>query len=246
LNNSCTGYDFEYIEGLLNYDTADNSLLMNNYSFCAGDIVMSIDNEQSTINNSSVSDNSHDVINNEQLQLYEKSHFIEQSQLYNEQVHIQQMNDNDNSSVFDEHNIVDNSSVFDEYNAVDNSSVFDEHNAVDNSSVFDEHNTVDNSSVFEQSSSMIDNTQLFEEEIAVIDNSQMFEQSESLIDSSYSFTDNSVVNTSAVLGGKTPVTVNFNAYNEFNSSPADVDSVLTAFSDKLAQAVSHAAQGLHF
>ena len=45
--------------------------------------------------------------------------------------------------------------------------------------------------------------------------------------------------------GSPPVTVNFNAFNEFRTPAVDTDSVLNAFGEKLAQAVSLAAEGLH-
>jgi len=41
------------------------------------------------------------------------------------------------------------------------------------------------------------------------------------------------------------VTVNFNAYNQFDSSGADIDAVIDAFGERLAGIIASAAEGVH-
>ena len=92
-------------------------------------------------------------------------------------------------------------------------------------------------------SEMNDNTSIVDN-VSAIDNRQ-FNNSEQ----NFQNESNSVGNlradgaASAVSGG---VTVNFNAYNEIHSPDTDVGSVMTTFSEKLAEAVALAAEGIHF
>jgi hypothetical protein len=84
----------------------------------------------------------------------------------------------------------------------------------------------------------------------VVENSEIVEINE-IVQNEIVHADNSVVNNYVVNNCVQPtapdknVTVNFNAYNEFKSSDNDMDSVLSAFSDRLAEAVACAAEGLH-
>ena len=137
-------------------------------------------------------------------------------------------------------------------------SLFEENTAIDNSEIVNE--IVENNEVIQseivQSEIVneIENNEVIQSEIVqneIVQNeivNQIFENNE-VIQSEIVHVENSVVDAAVVnnysSAGAPPVTVNFNAFNEFNSSGADVDSVMTAFSERLAEAVSMAAEGLH-
>jgi len=142
------------------------------------------------------------------------------------------------------YDVVDNAQFMNNYSFNIGDIIVDidkESSFIEETNVFDESNInsgkvyCDNSSV---NSELIHLEQVHcEETQSFIDNSQVFEKLNS-------FVDNTVVDYSKQSGG---VTVNFNAYNEIRSSGSDndVDSIITAFGEKLAQAVASASEGVH-
>jgi hypothetical protein len=88
---------------------------------------------------------------------------------------------------------------------------------------------------------------IFGEVQNIVNDSRVFEENHSVVNNISVFHDtggseNIVNNMSA------PVTLNFNAYNEIRGETGagtDVDSVMSAFCSKLAEAVTSAAEGVH-
>jgi len=215
--------DSEYYEGLLNYEgfaSVDNAQLFNCYSFSAGDIVVDVDKN---------------------LNEYSESSFVESSQ-----------------SLFEENTAIDNSEIVNEI--VENNEVIQSEivqseivNEIENNEVI-QSEIIQNEIVQNEIVNEIENNEVIQSEIVqneIVQNeivNQIFENNE-VIQSEIVHVENSVVDAAVVnnysSAGAPPVTVNFNAFNEFNSSGADVDSVMTAFSERLAEAVSMAAEGLH-
>ncbi|MDR0222616.1 MAG: hypothetical protein LBI38_03645 [Oscillospiraceae bacterium] len=99
-----------------------------------------------------------------------------------------------------------------------------------------EYLTVDNGR------SSVDNSRVFDYSRTKIDGSRFFDDTR-ITDNSRSETRNSR-ETTQNYGGVSGLTVNFNAYNKISSS-ADIDAVMTAFGEKLAEAVASAAEGIH-
>lgn len=58
--------------------------------------------------------------------------------------------------------------------------------------------------------------------------------------------ESSAIDNSRTSSKNNVVTVNFNAYNEIHSPSTDVDTVMTTFGEKLAEAVTLAAEGIHW
>jgi hypothetical protein len=86
------------------------------------------------------------------------------------------------------------------------------------------------------------------EQMNLVENSSVFNESE-VIDNSYVLNETSITNNPMIIDNsvKSPVTVNFNAYNEINTSSVnDVDSIMSAFGNKLSEAVALATEGVCF
>jgi hypothetical protein len=160
------------------------------------------------------------------------------------------MNDINNSQrFFEEENVVNNEQFFNDASVVEVTNECNENNCFNNSVLEIDHPAClsqETMHPLQGGELQVDNFQSSVSEINSIEDSRVFEEVHSVIDNSVAdntqiFTDNSRVNNSA----KNPVTVNFNAYNEFHSVAADTDSIMAVFGEKLAQAVSLAAEGLH-
>lgn len=131
--------------------------------------------------------------------------------------------------------------AFDSYNFnvgdivvdVDKNTDFNETYENNNTNIAEDFLTVDNSRVINERYEMntVDSPRIFPEETRV------------------NAADCSRPNNSYDSGGGKPaspeITVNFNAYNEIHSPGTDVDSVMSAFGEKLAEAVSLAAERIH-
>jgi hypothetical protein len=158
--------------------------------------------------------------------------------------------DRNESNSVDE-SVVNNSSVFEEVQSVsDSSSVVHECDILNTASVFSEETTVTSSDVLNETQNFLNAnecTEVFDENTNILNEStNVFNEVQNFAENAGVVNEIDVVNAGAP-SSVPPVTVNFNAYNEFRAGGnSDVDSVMNAFCDRLSEAVAIAAEGVRF
>jgi hypothetical protein len=153
----------------------------------------------------------------------------------------------ENSQAFEEMNVVENHEVI--QNEVVNE-IVENHEVIQNeiiNEIVENYEVIQNEVVNE----IVENYEVIQNEAVneITENHQVINE---IIEGSHSVSSNEVNINNYSKTKSSPVTVNFNAYNEFNSysesglgTGADVDSVMTAFSERLAEAVASATEGVH-
>jgi hypothetical protein len=239
--------DTGFVEELMNGEQLTVDSTINNYSLGVGDVIVDVDKNESNVFEEM-------QVNNSSL-----------SELYDEV----QVN---NSEVFETANVVNNAGVFESEAVVNNVNTVEE-SFVSDSRVLSDEMIVNNAGVTEignfgssesfENSASYENYENYERyEQMIVNNSEaagVYEEVQNVVDNSsvyYEGDSDSSVNASEEMNfsevavyNSSPVTLNFNAYNEIKTegggSAADVDGILAAFGEKLAEAVALAAEGVH-
>jgi len=212
--------DVGFVEDLMNCEQFAVDSTVNNFSFAVPEIVVDLDRNESNSVDESVVNNSSVV--EESRSVLDNSSVVEQSQTS-----------------------VNNANVFEQVqNLANYTSVFEEGASVVNASNFVESESVlESSSLVEEVANFADNdTNVLNNDTNVLNETQSLE---SFVQNSTVLHENNVINVNAPPSAP-PVTVNFNAYNEFGGGKTDVDSVMSAFCDRLSEAVAVAAEGVRF